>query len=876
MVRVCFILFAFTACASDLRIMPGGTAKASARIVAPSGVTLWEAAVSDSIPLPALPPGTYLLTIRASGYAQAEQPVAFPADADVTVELTEVALENKITITAQRGSVVSAEDSPASTKGRDIASFREKPVPTTGHLLENTAGVLLQQTGSSQISPFLRGFTGYHVLNLIDGVRFNNSTFRSGPNQYLAFTDPSQMQRIETYLGPASSEYGSDSLGGAIQIFTRESRFSDGKTNIRGDGAIYGSSADLSAGTDGQIMAAGTRWMWLGGAHGRLHNSLRPGEGHDSRHALRRYLGLNNEQIASITGGTRLVDSAFRQHGFHTKFSLKPTANQVLTAWYQRGEQTGAKNYKDLWGGLGRLQSGLLPQVLDFTYLRYEKTSLGPIDSLSGTFSFNRQQDGTARQNLRRTDRTTTDVNAVGAYGYTAQASTHLGSRQAIVFGGELYNESIASTRNEFDPAANRSLRLRPLYPDNSRYRNGGLFAQDRIELLRNRLRITAGLRWTRASYRTLQDSFGVAASNQAFNDVTYNTSALWQIRPGLGIHALVGRGFRAPNANDLGAVGLNDLGYEIPATAATGALLGDSAGEGALSLGRNTAGLSAEKLFNYEFGIRVRKGKTSGRLQLFDSELHDPIVRRTLLFPANQVPATLAGLNVTAITPTAAQRAQGVVTVATSIDPRAVKAFVNDGRSRYYGIEAQGQAQLSSRLLFEANYFYIRGRDLNPNRNIRRLPPQQGSVRIRYGTSRYWVESSVSANGAQDRLSGGDIDDERIGASRSRRDIASFFAGSRLAPFIDSQGRFLPTGETLVQIQNRVLPASLAETVRVPLYTSTAGWATWNLSGGYRISEHLTWHGAALNLLDRNFRIHGSGIDAPGINLYTALRLVF
>jgi len=842
MIRLCFFAIGFVTLAADLRVQPSDIPQVSARIASATGLILWEASLTGSTSLPSLKPGTYLLTLQASGYAQAQQSIALPSTSDIAVELTRVALENRVNVTAQRGSIIAAADSPASTSAREIGSFREGPLSTSGHLLENTAGVLLQQTGSSQISPFLRGFTGYHVLNLIDGVRFNNSTFRSGPNQYLAFIDPSQMQRIETYLGPASSEYGSDSLGGAIQVFTRESRFSDSGVTIRGDAALYGASADLSGGGDAQLMASGSKWMWLGGANGRLHNTVRPGDGVDSRHALRRYFGLNNDQIASIAGGSRLADTAFRQNGFHTKFSLKPAINQVVTAWYQRGEQIGAKNYKDLWGGLGRLQSDLLPQVLDFSYLRYEKTALGPLDSLVGTFSFNRQQDGTVRQNLRSTDRVTTDVNSVGAFGYATQATAHLGSRQAIVFGGEVYRENIASTRNDFDPAANRNTRVRPLYPNDSRYRNGGLFAQDRIELLGNRLRITAGLRWTRASYETFQDSFGVAPSNQTFNDLTYNTSALWQVKPGFGIHALIGRGFRAPNANDLG---------------------------------RNIAGLSAEKLFNYEIGARIRKAKSFASVQLFDSELHDPIVRRTLLFPSAQPPAVLGGLAVTPIGPTAAQRAQGVVTVATSVDPRAVKAFVNEGRSRYYGFEAQFQSQINSRLLLEAKYFYIRGRDLNPNRNIRRLPPQQGSLRIRYGASRYWIETALHANGVQDRLSGGDMDDERIGASRSRRDIASFFAGSRVAPLIDSQGNFLPTGETLLQIQNRVLTGS-ADTLRVPLYASTAAWATWNCSGGYRFSEHLTWHAAILNVLDLNYRIHGSGIDAPGLNLYTALRLVF
>ena len=53
------------------------------------------------------------------------------------------------------------------------------------------------------------------------------------------------------------------------------------------------------------------------------------------------------------------------------------------------------------------------------------------------------------------------------------------------------------------------------------------------------------------------------------------------------------------------------------------------------------------------------------------------------------RVPASLAGLPVTPIPQTAAQAQQGVVSVATGFDPRAVKAFVNEGSARYYGVDA-------------------------------------------------------------------------------------------------------------------------------------------------------------------------------------------
>ena len=94
----------------------------------------------------------------------------------------------------------------------------------------------------------------------------------------------------------------------------------------------------------------------------------------------------------------------------------------------------------------------------------------------------------------------------------------------------------------------------------------------------------------------------------------------------------------------------------------------------------------------NYEFGARVTTRRLYARVQLFDAELYDPIVRRTLLFPAARRAHSAgrpAGDGDCRRRPRSS--AQGVVAVATALDPRAVKAFVNDGRSRYYGVEAIG-----------------------------------------------------------------------------------------------------------------------------------------------------------------------------------------
>jgi hypothetical protein len=177
----------------------------------------------------------------------------------------------------------------------ESGEIRARPLPTIGHLMEEGPGILLQQTSAAQVSPFLRGLTGYQVLNLIDGVRFNNSTFRSGPNQYLAFVESSQAQRIETALGPSSSQYGSWN--------------------------VFGATADASGGTEARISVGTNRLALLAGASAVRHNDLRAGAGEDSRHVLRRFFGLSAAQAADLAGN-RQQDTAFTQWAANTKVSI--------------------------------------------------------------------------------------------------------------------------------------------------------------------------------------------------------------------------------------------------------------------------------------------------------------------------------------------------------------------------------------------------------------------------------------------------------------------------------------------------------------------------------------------------------------------------
>ncbi|MDQ2972592.1 MAG: TonB-dependent receptor plug domain-containing protein, partial [Pseudomonadota bacterium] len=92
--------------------------------------------------------------------------------------------------------------------------------PDLSDLLRAQAGIDLARSGGAgeQTALFLRGTNSNHVLVLVDGVRIA-STGTGGVDFSLLPLDA--IERIEIVRGPRAAYWGSDAIGGVIQIFTR-------------------------------------------------------------------------------------------------------------------------------------------------------------------------------------------------------------------------------------------------------------------------------------------------------------------------------------------------------------------------------------------------------------------------------------------------------------------------------------------------------------------------------------------------------------------------------------------------------------------------------------------------------------------------------
>jgi vitamin B12 transporter len=155
-----------------------------------------------------------------------------------------------IVVTAERVAQT-AEDSLASVTIIDRQQIQQTQAQSLPELLRAVPGISLSNNGGlgKNSSVFLRGTNSDHVLVLIDGIKVGSATLGSTTFEHIPIT---QIERIEIVRGPRSSLYGSEAIGGVIQIFTRKGKgkFKPNFSATIGSHNTYQSTVGISGGTD--------------------------------------------------------------------------------------------------------------------------------------------------------------------------------------------------------------------------------------------------------------------------------------------------------------------------------------------------------------------------------------------------------------------------------------------------------------------------------------------------------------------------------------------------------------------------------------------------------------------------------------------------
>ena len=214
------------------------------------------------------------------------------------------------------------KDAPASISVITREDLQRKPVQNLKEVLKDVPGVQLTNESDNRQGVSIRGLGSSYTLILVDGKRVNsrNAVFRHNDFD-LSWIPAESIERIEVVRGPMSSLYGSDALGGVVNIITR-------KVGTRWHGTLSADTTvqehrDRGDSGNGNFFASGPLVDDLLGV--KVYGALGK---------------RNKDQASSASGSTGQPRiEGYTSRNANVEFSLTPDKDQDITFGYGMDRQ---------------------------------------------------------------------------------------------------------------------------------------------------------------------------------------------------------------------------------------------------------------------------------------------------------------------------------------------------------------------------------------------------------------------------------------------------------------------------------------------------------------------------------------------------------
>ncbi|MEZ6036494.1 MAG: TonB-dependent receptor [Planctomycetota bacterium] len=624
--------------------------------------------------------------------------------------------QNRVVVTAS-GFREDELDTPYTFQQLDSRDITDRGYRTLPEALAQVPGVMVQKTAHGHGSPYIRGFTGRQNLITIDGIRFNNSIFRGGPIQYWNTIDSFAVDHLEVVKSQGSVLYGSDAVGGTVNVFTKSSNFRD---EARGRGFQHG--------------AALYRFDTNGGSHtGRLEGSV--GEG--GKFGL--FVGVTYRDFGDIRDrvlGT-MEKTGYEEFDYDLRFDAALGDATTVTIAHQRLQQddvwrTHNTVFFEPWQGtsLGNPDlARVYDQDRDLTYVKFAGEELGgAIDAWRLTFSYQNFREDFSRIRNRTVSGTPvrdeqSDVTKVSTAGVALALESKLGDAGRIVYGVDYYRDDVdASTVvDRFNQGtANLISSTRSVQGpvgDDSFYDLAGVYAQARLPF-GDDFELTGGARYTYAQARigVLDDGNGGATSaSRDWDAATFNLRGNLKLTEELHVYGGASQAFRAPNLDDLSALKPSRTGV----------------------ISTGSIDIEPEDYLTYEIGTRLSQRDFAVQAAVFYTDISDNITSR----PVGQDPNT----------------------------SEIITASTNGSDGFLWGGELEASWNLDEQWRASGFVAYVDGEaDTYPNNSlssvrepVSRLMPLTAQLALRWtGDQGLWVEGRVIGADRAGRLNSGDRGD--------------------------------------------------------------------------------------------------------------------
>ena len=622
----------------------------------------------------------------------AEAPTGYSDSAPVEENEAEGRVfREQIVVTASRQEEASG-NAPAPITVIDAELIERSQPEKMADLFKQIPGVEIEGEGPFRGIPVIRGFSSNRVLILVDGQRLNNareSTTFAGIQPGLV--NLSEVERIEVLRGPASVQYGSDAIGGVINILTRRPDLGSQEFTVSGDVAYeYGTSSD-SQNARASVSGAGRGWGFtIGAAYQEAQDyTAADGASDDPRFS------------SGVLDDDTVPNSGMEQSSFDGSLRFE-TRNQGVFWVNVEAVRTDDVGFP-----------GFAPETsgIDISFPNFDRDKLGLAWSSGALWGFNDLSLSTYYQKVDKESERIFDFgpsffqsnftrSQIDSYGFTAQGIADAG-RHSLTFGVDFYRDEVDDETLEencfsgfcLPPSTNVAV------PESTQT-GLGAYVQDQWSPT-DALTVHAGLRGDTFDFVSRDDPDYIGEPFDVTDSaVSGNLGITYAVTDHVNLIGLVARGFRSPNLQERSFEGFASTGDTFII---------------------QNPDLDSESSLNYEAGFKARYGRYFGGFTVFYNDVQDFISFEFI----GEDPDT--GLE--------------------------LAQFQNIDKATIWGIELDLETIFASWWSLFTNASYTEGDNGTTGEPLSAIPPLKVVVGVRYQRARWWSEASARIVGDQDRL---------------------------------------------------------------------------------------------------------------------------
>jgi hemoglobin/transferrin/lactoferrin receptor protein len=451
---------------------------------------------------------------------------------------------------------------------------------TTADILTASGQVFVQKSQQGGGSPVIRGFEASRILILVDGVRMNSAIFRSGHLQNIITVDNMSLDRVEVNYGPSSTMYGSDALGGVINLFTKAPQLHNSKKWKTNGNMIYRYASGQNENRQHiDFNIANHKWAFVSSFTNSRFGDLRQG---NKRLAAYPDFGKRLFYVSTENGVDVIKDNRanvniqknteYDQIDFLQKILYKPSANTEHLLNFQLSNSSNINRYDRL----SESSKGVPvfaewyygPQLRNMISYKLNKTQLkGYFQELTINANYQHLEESRITRRFQSNNKDTR-LEKVDIFGLVADF-LHTDKNGEIHIGVESYYNIVQSTANRTNTSSLAKTPIPTRYsdgPTNMAYQ--AVYVQQ-TKYLHSKWVLNDGLR---LNFVQLNAQFkDTALMHLPFTEAKQNNTALTGnigiayngdkgIRSTFGISS----GFRAPNVDDLTKVFDTRTGYVL------------------------------------------------------------------------------------------------------------------------------------------------------------------------------------------------------------------------------------------------------------------------------------------------------------------------